>query len=494
MAGTGIYLKNFLSGPMDRRGFISGSALAAAGWITAGRISLFARTLPGEAELRSGSGLYELFRNPASHYRPFVRWWWNGNKVEEAELIRELRLLKEAGIGGVEINPVRFPSRSEGDDLGKPSLQWLSDEWIRMLQVVFKEAKSLGMTCDLIVGSGWPFGAEYLKEDERSSIVVIAVKKLSGPLDYSISKDEIFIEANPEVSSPWDGRKYDLLSLSLVPVPLMSTDQILDLSYRVSSDYIDLFIPEGSHALYALVRVTGFMEVINGSPGASGPVLDHFNEAAVSRYLNRMSEAVEAKTGDISQHLRAMFTDSMELEGANWSDDMRVEFISRRGYDIFPFLPFVLFRTGAMGNVTDQHYGANMGPGFEEMVRRMRYDFEITKAELLEERFLRTFASWCSEHGVKSRMQAYGRGFFPLESSMAVDIPEGESWTMNWLKHRIGEEMPDNDYRRGRAYTMINKYVSSAAHLSGKRLVSCEEMTDTYTVFNTSLENLEDWQ
>jgi hypothetical protein len=50
--------------------------------------------------------------------------------------------------------------------------------------------------------------------------------------------------------------------------------------------------------------------------------------------------------------------------------------------------------------------------------------------------------------------------------------------------------MPEDDYRRGRAYTMINKYVSSAANLKGKRLVSCEEMTDTYTVFNTTFENL----
>ena len=50
--------------------------------------------------------------------------------------------------------------------------------------------------------------------------------------------------------------------------------------------------------------------------------------------------------------------------------------------------------------------------------------------------------------------------------------------------------MPEEDYRRGRAYTMINKYVSSAANLTGKRLVSCEEMTDTYTVFNTTFENL----
>ncbi len=164
--------------------------------------------------------LYELFKNPGLNYHPFVRWWWNGNKVEGNELIRELRLLKDAGIGGVEINPVEFPTRSEGDDLGKPSLRWLSDEWIDMLKITFEEAKSLGMTCDLIVGSGWPFGGEYLEAEERSRIAVIAVKKLTGPLDYEISKFEIFNEADPAISSPFPGRTMELLSLKLAPDPL----------------------------------------------------------------------------------------------------------------------------------------------------------------------------------------------------------------------------------------------------------------------------------
>jgi len=84
----------------------------------------------------------------------FVRWWWNGNKVEPGEIVRELRLLKASGIGGVEINPVAFPSRFEGDDIGRPSLRWLSKEWSEMLLVAFEETKRLGMTCDLIVGSG----------------------------------------------------------------------------------------------------------------------------------------------------------------------------------------------------------------------------------------------------------------------------------------------------------------------------------------------------
>ncbi len=174
----------------------------------------------------------------------------------------------------MEINPIEFPTRFEGDDLGKPSLKWLSDEWIEMLRIVFEEAKSLGMTCDLIVGSGWPFGAEYLEGEERSQIVVIAVKKLTGPLDYEISEFEIFKEADPAVSSPFPGRKMELLSLYLVPDPLDNMDQVIDLAEIKVNGSFKVSVPPGKYALYGLVKIHGFMEVINGAPGATGPVLE----------------------------------------------------------------------------------------------------------------------------------------------------------------------------------------------------------------------------
>lgn len=475
---------------MQRRSFIKECVLLTAGYVVADHLPLFAEDANMLRKITDNpSGLYNLFKNPSSIYHPFVRWWWNGDKVEAAELIRELHLLKDAGIGGVEINPIKFPDNT--DDLGKKSLPWLSDKWIEMLQVTFNEAKSLNMTCDLLVGSGWPFGAEFLTGDERADIIVNYSEELEGPIDYEISEDGLFCSANPAISSPFIGRTMELLSLQLAPEPFEKLNQAIDLKNNKSSDGTYKFkVPDGKYVLFALVKIHGFLEVINGAPGATGPVLNHFNRDAVRKYLNNMSDTIQKRTGPLSNHIRALFSDSMELEGSNWTSDMAKEFENRRGYDILPYLPFILFKIGSMGNTLSYEPKIKMTPEMDNRIQRMRYDFEYTKAELLRERFTTTYQEWCRGLKIKSRAQAYGRGFFPLESSLDYDIPECESWTMTWLKHKLGEEMPEDDYRRGRAYTMINKYVSSAAHLRGKRIVSCEEMTNTYTVFNMTLELL----
>jgi hypothetical protein len=456
---------------LERREFlIQGSILAAA--IQFGK-------LPSSAE---ASSLYSFFKNPDTIYRPFVRWWWNGDKIEREELARELRLLKAAGIGGVEINPIKFPART--NDLDKPSLQWLSDEWIDLLQFTFTEAKSLGITCDLIVGSGWPFGAEWLEGDERSQVVVIGTKKLEGPLEYEVSLFELFKEADPTISSPFAGRKMEMLSVHLAPSIINNIENVKDLSGQIPNGFVKCKIPEGRHVLYAVVKIHGFMEVIQGAPGATGPVLNHYNEQAVKKYLDKMSGTIQEKIGPLSSHIRSLFTDSLELEGSNWCPDMQVEFQKRRGYDLMPWLPFLLYKITSMGNTWVYDHGAEHGPAFNEMIRRIRYDFELTKTELITERFVGTFIAWCKKNNVQSRMQAYGRGYFPLEGSFVPDIPECETW----LRTGLGTEMSEADYRIGRAYTMVNKFVSSAAHLKGKKLISCEELTNIHTVFNETLE------
>jgi hypothetical protein len=470
---------------MDRRTFIKNSAVMGGGLAFFPSLRIY-----GENPVAVSLPAYDAFRNPDAVYRPFVRWWWNGNKVQAGELIRELRLLKDAGIGGVEINPVKFPEST--DDLGVESLQWLSNEWIDAVKTACDEARNLGMTCDLIIGSGWPFGGKFLRDEERGQAMVIGVTNLEGPMLYETSMFNLLKEADPSISQPYSGRTMQLVSLRLAPDPISNPEEATDLSDQLKNcdEAIQITVPEGKHVLYSLVKVNAFGSVINGAPGADGPALNHLDKQTVANYLNHMSDTIERRIGPLSGYIRALFTDSMELEGANWTHDMAETFAVRNGYDIMPYLPYLLFKTGGMGNVSDYNTGAGMSPEFGEMIERMRFDMETIKAEMLLERFSRTCVEWCHRLNVQSRAQAYGRGFFPLETSMLHDIPEGESWTTNYLQHRIGEEMSNEDYRRGRAYTMVNKYVSSAAHLAGKRLVSAEEMTNTYRVFNMTLEFL----
>ena len=427
----------------------------------------------------------------AQDCRPWVRWWWNGDKVERDELLRELHLLHDAGIGGVEINPIEFPSK-RCDSLCKVSLIWLSDVWLDMLDTVLREAQHLGMGCDLIVGTGWPFGAEDTPMEERAQVMLVYATQVDG--STVITKQQIFDAVDPKVTEKNPDRRFELVSLWLTPDTLHSLSDAVAIPLPASDTIIFpvQFSTLNSQfsILYALVRCTSFASVINGAPGGAGHIIDHLNATAVRHYFSRFQSCLEGRLGPMRRWLRAYFVDSMELEGSNWTDDMAAEFRRRNGYDLMPWLPFILFPSGRLGEVSSYDYGARKTDDFRREIQRVRFDFERTKAELLYERFTTVFADWCRAQGVLSRGQAYGRGFFPLESSTVYDIPEGESWTTNYLRHRVGEEMPGSDYRRGRAYTMINKYVSSAAHQAGRRLVSCEEMTNTYRMFETTLELL----
>lgn len=67
-------------------------------------------------------------------------------------LARELDMLKEKGISGVEINSVETAT---GDDpMGYKACDWLSDERMKMLQVTLDGTAQRGITCDISMGSG----------------------------------------------------------------------------------------------------------------------------------------------------------------------------------------------------------------------------------------------------------------------------------------------------------------------------------------------------
>ncbi|MGI8785566.1 MAG: hypothetical protein ACR2L2_18195 [Acidobacteriota bacterium] len=50
--------------------------------------------------------LQRAFQHPPDESRIMMRWWWFGPAVTKAKLEREMRLMKEGGIGGFEVQPV----------------------------------------------------------------------------------------------------------------------------------------------------------------------------------------------------------------------------------------------------------------------------------------------------------------------------------------------------------------------------------------------------
>ena len=53
----------------------------------------FAEKLPVAKAFRPEKELYKTFANPDARHRPYVRWWWNGARVNEQEILRELDVM-----------------------------------------------------------------------------------------------------------------------------------------------------------------------------------------------------------------------------------------------------------------------------------------------------------------------------------------------------------------------------------------------------------------
>jgi len=412
-----------------------------------------------------GDRLYGSFREPPSRLRPFVRWWWNGGRVDETEALRELDVMKAAGIGGVEINTIAMPEHVPTETLSAfPERPWLSPGWCAVVKAAALGARARGMTVDLLVGSGWPFGGRFLKPEEQTKRVRLVTRALAGPTTFEAALEEL--------AGARDGAHERrtlaprVLFARLVPPEGAELALGEELGRGAVRDgRLHVRVPAGQYQLRIGLLETGFTQVKLGAPGADGPVVDHWNAAAVRHYLDHMSGGLApALGGQLGQAhggpLRASFVDSLELDGANWTEDLPAEFAKRRGYELPPYLPFVLDPGEAQGETPRA-----------STVRRARYDFHRTLVELFHERFLQTYVAWAHDNGLLARMQAYGRETHPLQGSFVPDLPEGESWL--WSGHDRIVVSP----------TVVNKYVSSGAHLSGRAPVSFEAMTNAVPVF-----------
>ena len=86
-----------------------------------------------------------------------------------------------------------------------------------MLELALKEAKKRNMVCDMIVGSGWPFGGEFLEKEEQTQIMAIETIDLAGGKSHTLSVMEILNRIEPDVAVKNDKKHKELFTLRLAP-------------------------------------------------------------------------------------------------------------------------------------------------------------------------------------------------------------------------------------------------------------------------------------
>lgn len=428
----------------------------------------------------SGSTLFEGFHEPPAEARPFVRWWWNGNQLEDEEIIRQIELLHQAGMGGVEINPIAMAA--ENPDIGLESLEWMSPAWNAMLALASKELKSRGMIADLIVGSGWPFGGEFLEPDEMIQRMLVEHVPVKGPGEVKRDSQQMIMDV---VIDHRDGDRVEvsneLMFIRLVPIKAGGVSEVVDLMGNFRDGSLRFQVPEGEFELIFGILQTGHREVMHGTPGAAGPVMNHYDAEVVMDYLNRLKK-IEEDTGiPLRDLVRALFCDSIELAGANWTKGFGEIFEETYGYSLTDYLPFLFYQPYAGYEQTE--YSKEFG----DELKRVRYDYNKLLVKVFLDNFTRTFHRFCEENNLLSRYQAYGTPFLMdmLEGYMIPHIPESNNWVFS-----ADMNMPDWQWNKGHGYMVWNMYTAAGGHLSGRKIISTEAMTNTQGVFKLTLEDM----
>lgn len=102
--------------------------------------------------------------------KPYARYWWFASEIKKEDVEFNLDWLKENGFGGIELAWV-YPlnSRYRNLDTSYTTRQeWLGPEWQDVVSYTMRYADSIGLACDLTMGTLWPFGDSYVPLEQAS--------------------------------------------------------------------------------------------------------------------------------------------------------------------------------------------------------------------------------------------------------------------------------------------------------------------------------------
>lgn len=379
-----------------------------------------------------------FFSLQAQSTKVWTRWWWMGSAVNKAGIKHQLVAFHQAGIGGMEITPIYGVKGQEAN-----YLPFLSPLYLEMLSYTTQVADSLGMGVDMVLGTGWPYGGPQVEPQHAATGLEHQAFDLTSGQNFV----QTFAVKNPAaklvaVLAYGDGDFYE------------------NLSAKVQGNTLSWTTPQDVK-LYAVFETKTGQLVKRAAPGGEGFTLDHYSRAALEDYVIPYNEKLKAS-------IRAIFNDSFEVYGTDFTPDFLQSFQKLRGYDLKPYLNLLIEKVDS------------------EVANRVRSDYRETLGDLLKVEFDRPWTAWAHSKGYKTKLQAHGSPGNLLDLYATADIPEAE--TFGSMPFDIpGLRREEADIRPGDADPMMLKFSSSAAHMTGKPLVSSETFTWLRDHFKTAL-------
>lgn len=411
----------------------------------------------------AGGLSFAQFTHPGNHFKPAMRWWWQ-KPLDNAEALRELQVIADAGFGEIEI------AFSAG--------AWATDEQRAILGHVLDKAAQLGIKISMTMGAAWPVqtpgtgaGSGFASQELQYGRVHLAGgQSFSGPVTPPMDAAQLpqarklvavtaarVADAGTDVTTPGQP---PAKSTVLDPATLT------DLTGQIKDGNLTWRAPDGgTWDLFAF-----------WSRENKGNYTNPF-DADASRKAAQDLDQIQIGQDNAPKLRKAgadLFEDSLELHGTSifWTPKMEAEFRGRRGYDMAKFLPLMFVQGESDFPVPPKE----PNPDFtltDGSADKVRHDYYETLTDLYIGNHLQVFQDWAKQYGMQYKAQAaYLQDLEPIRSFRSLQNFGARSETESL---DAGENLPistaDPAWRNSLAFQQT---IASGVHQAGGNLLSVE--------------------
>lgn len=353
--------------------------------------------------------------------KPWTFWNWKYGSVSRPGIHADLTGMKNVGMGGIWLMPVR----EAGECLEfQDGVAQLSPEFWKMMDYSFLLADSLDFDMGIHVLPGNPLvlPAESMQKVVWTDTIMKGGKKIEG---LQMWQPESYKDGKMQSAGSEGGYYQDIAAFAIRfkgktgPASLRATDSAARSEAVPMTDVLPLKmeggmvmgvmvngilqnkLPKGSWCLLRMGHTsTGQTHATDGK--GMGLEVDRFSPAAVKKLFDSWyAPLLNRSHGDVVSYL---YIDPREWGSQNWGCQFAEEFKVRRGYDLIPYLPVMA------------------GVPLESASRyeQVQNDIRLTIEELVKEKFFQTFTRLAEEQYVEVSCEPIPRTDHPDDMFRAV--------------------------------------------------------------------------